>query len=98
MEFTWVAVPDKFAKIARAMGEETTNLSPFQAAQKAVEAVRKLCADIQVPKLRDLGVSEEEFQSVVVQMARDGIASGTPSVNPRPVTEKEVVELFKLSF
>lgn len=63
-----------------------------------MEAVRKLCADIQVPKLRDLGVSEEEFQSVVVQMARNGIASGTPSVNRRPVTEKEVVELFKLSF
>jgi alcohol dehydrogenase class IV len=98
MEFTWVAVPDKFARIARAMGEEVTNLSLFQAAARAVEAVKKLCADIQIPKLRDLGVREEEFQRVIVQMARDGIASGTPQVNPRPVTEKEMVELFKLAF
>lgn len=98
MEFTWVAVPDKFARIARAMGEEVTNLSLFQAAARAVEAVKKLCADIQIPKLRDLGVREEEFQRVVVQMARDGIASGTPQVNPRPVTEKEMVELFQLAF
>ena len=98
MEFTWVAVPDKFSRIARAMGEETANLSSFQAAQKAVEAVKKLCADIQVPRLRDLGVTEEEFRNAVVQMARDGIASGTPQVNPRPPTENEVVELFKRSF
>jgi len=98
MEFTWVAVPDKFAKIAQAMGEETANLSIFAAAQKAVEAVQKLCADIRVPKLRDLGIREEELQKVVVQMARDGIASGTPGVNPRPVTEKEMVELFNRAF
>lgn len=98
MEFTWVAVPDKFAKIARAMGEETANLSIFEAAQKAVEAVKKLCADIRLPRLRDLGIREEELQKVVVQMARDGIASGTPGVNPRLVTEKEMVELFNRAF
>jgi len=98
MEFTWIAAPDKFARIAKAMGEDVANLSGVQAAVRAVEAVKKLCADIQVPKLRDLGVKEEEFQRVVAQMARDAIASGTPQVNPRPVTEKEVVELFQRSF
>ena len=97
MEFTWVAAPDKFAQIARAMGEDVNGLPFNQAAQKGVEAVRKLAADIQIPRLRDL-VKEEDFRRVVVQMAKDGLASGTPQVNPRVPTEKEIVELFNLVY
>ena len=97
MEFTWIAVPDKFAMIARAMGEDVSGLSQNAAAQKAVEAVSKLAEDIQVPKLRDL-VKEQDFRKVVVQMAKDGLASGTPQVNPRSPNEKEVVELFNLIY
>ena len=97
MEFTWIAVPDKFARIAGAMGEEVSGLSQNAAAQKAVEAVSKLAEEIQVPKLRDL-VKEEDFRKVVVQMAKDGLASGTPQVNPRSPNEKEVVELFNLIY
>jgi alcohol dehydrogenase class IV len=97
MEFTWIAVPDKFAMIAGAMGEDVSGLSPNAAAQKAAEAVSKLAEDIQVPKLRDL-VKEQDFRKVVVQMAKDGLASGTPQVNPRSPSEKEVVELFNLIY
>jgi alcohol dehydrogenase class IV len=97
MEFTWVAAPDKFAQIARAMGEDVNGLPVNQAAQKAVEAIKKLAADIQIPKLRDL-VKEEDFRRVVAQMAKDGLASGTPQVNPRVPTEKEIVELFNLVY
>jgi alcohol dehydrogenase class IV len=98
MEFTWVAVPEKFAKIAQAMGENTSGLSLFEAAQRAVEAVKKLCNDIHIPRLRDLGISAEDFGKAVVQMAKDGIASGTPLVNPRAVTEEEMVKLFHQAF
>ena len=98
LEFTRVAAPDKFAQIARAMGEEITNFSSVQASQKAVEAVQRLCSDIQVPGLSDLGIKKEEYEKVIVQMARDGLASGTPQVNPRVPTEKEMIELFKLVY
>ncbi len=98
MEFTWVAAPDKFAQIAKAMGEETTNFSSVQAAQKAVESVKTLCSDIQVPRLSNLGIKKEEYQKVIVQMAQDDLASGTPQVNPRVPTEKELGELFRLVY
>ena len=97
MEFTWVAAPDKFAHIARAMGEDVAGLPFNEAAQKAVEAVKKLAVDIQIPRLRDL-VKEEDFRRVVVKLAKDGLASGTPQVNPRVPTEKEIVELFNLVY
>jgi alcohol dehydrogenase len=98
MEFTWVAAPEKFALIAKAMGEEVSHLSAVEAAQKAVEAVKKLCQDIQIPKLSSLGIKREEYLKVLVQMAKDGLASGTPQVNPRIPTEKEIVDLFKLVY
>jgi alcohol dehydrogenase class IV len=98
MEFTWVAVPEKFALIAKAMGEEVSTLSAVEAAQKAVLAVKKLCQDIQIPKLSSLGIKREEYQKVLAQMAKDGLASGTPLVNPRVPTEKEIVDLFKLLY
>jgi len=98
MEFTQVAAPDKFAQIARAMGEDLSNLSSLQAAHKAVESVKALCSDIQVPRLSDLGIKKEEYEKVIVQMAKDGLASGTPQVNPRVPTEKELIELFKLAY
>ena len=98
MEFTWVAVPDKFAMIARAMGEDVSHLSLIEAAQKAVEAVKRLCQDVQIPKMSSLGVNREEYIRVLTQMAKDGLASGTPQVNPRVPTEKEIVELFNLVY
>lgn len=98
MEYTWVAAPEKFAQIARAMGENINGLSLVEAAQKAVEAVKKLCADIQIPKLNELGISREDFQKVIEQMAKDGLDSGTPQVNPRRPTQKEIVELFNLIY
>jgi alcohol dehydrogenase class IV len=98
MEFTWVAVPDKFAMIAKAMGEDVSQLSAVEAAQKAVEAVKRLCQDVQVPKMSTLGINKEEYIRVLTQMAKDGLASGTPQVNPRSPSEKEVVELFNLIY
>jgi len=98
MEYTWMAVPEKFAKIAEAMGEEISHLSLFEAAQKAIAAVKKLCRDLQIPRLKDLGIRDDEFRKVLLEMAKDGIASGTPQVNPRVPTEKEIVELFNLVY
>ncbi|MGB9699008.1 MAG: iron-containing alcohol dehydrogenase [Thermodesulfobacteriota bacterium] len=98
MEYTWVAVPDKFAQIARAMGEEITGLSLTEAAQRAVEAVKKLCRDIRIPRLSDLSINREEYQKVIEQMAKDGLDSGTPQVNPRWPTKKEIVDLFNLIY
>ena len=98
MEFTWMAVPDKFAQIARAMGEDTAGLSVIQAAEKAVAAVKRLCLDVQIPKLSELGIGKDEYEKVLTQMAKDGLASGTPQVNPRVPSEKQIVELFKLVY
>lgn len=98
MEYTYMASPDKFALIAQAMGETISGLSIIEAAEKAVKAARRLCSDLQVPTLRDLNIDEKDYFRLIPQMAKDGIISGTPLVNPRKPTEKDMIEIFKKAY
>src|SRR5918997_4358997 len=41
MEYNYLGEPQKFARIAQALGEDTRGLSVWQAAEKAVEAVMR---------------------------------------------------------
>jgi len=46
MDFNAIAMPAKFAEIARCMGEAIDCLAPMAAARRAAEAVRQLAADL----------------------------------------------------
>jgi methanol:N,N-dimethyl-4-nitrosoaniline oxidoreductase len=47
--FNQPAAPEKFADIARAMGEDTRGLSPIKASDKAIDAVIRLARDCGIP-------------------------------------------------
>jgi alcohol dehydrogenase class IV len=98
VEYTCMAAPEKFAKIARAMGENIDNLGVMEAAQKTISAVNKLCRDLCVPKLSELGLDREKYFNSIPTMAKDGMESGTPLVNPRKPTEEDMRELFKKAY
>src|SRR5690606_34478942 len=61
MEYNYIAEPQKFARIAQALGEDIRGLSVWQAAERAVAAVYQLTADLQIPTLQQLGFSEDEI-------------------------------------
>jgi alcohol dehydrogenase class IV len=94
MEFSVVGNPPRFAAIAEAMGEQVAGLSTIDAARKAVDAVRTLCQDVQVPGLRAAGVDEGRLRELASKMAGDAIASGSPANNPRRATVDEIVALY----
>jgi alcohol dehydrogenase class IV len=98
IEFSVPGNPKRYADIAQAMGEVTAGLSVLDAAYLAVKAVKKMTDDLKVPPLRDLGVDEKKFDSIVNQMAADAIASGSPGNNPRKATKEEIVELYRKAF
>ncbi|MFC1901468.1 iron-containing alcohol dehydrogenase [Chloroflexota bacterium] len=50
MEYTLVAYPEKFARIAELMGENIKGLPVLDAAAKSVDAVRKLARDLYMPQ------------------------------------------------
>jgi alcohol dehydrogenase class IV len=97
-EYTYIAKPEKFAEVARVMGENVSGLSILQAARKAVDAITALCNDVEIPPIRKLIPNKAEFEKHLGKMARDAIASGSPGNNPRFVTEEKIIELYKKAY
>lgn len=97
-EFTYLAKPEKFAKVAEAMGENPCGLSELEAAEKAVEAIKRLCADVCIPGISELVKDKAEFEAHLEKMAHDAVVSGSPANNPRFVTEPMIVELYKKAY
>lgn len=94
MEFSLIGAPERFADIAAAMGEEVEGLSIMEAAHVAVEAIRSLCKDVNVPRLGELGVDRARLMELAPKMAADAIASGSPGNNPRKATSEQIIELY----
>ncbi len=67
MEQNFCSDLDKFATIARTMGEETDGLSLREAAMKSIVAVKELSGDVGVPqRLRDIDVPKEALEGMAV--------------------------------
>ncbi len=95
MEFTVPACPEKFARMAEAMGEDTTGLTIWEAAMKAVDAVKNLRKMINIPTIVEYGIDAEEFRRLIPQMIKDGVASGSHRLNLRVPTEQDLAKLYE---
>jgi len=97
-EFSLMGNPDRYARIARAMGEQIDGLTPMEGAYVAAESIKKLIKDIKIPSLEKLGIEKKKLHQLAPKMAEDAIASGSPSNNPRQATKEEIVELYMLAY
>lgn len=90
--FNLSACPAKFAKIAPAMGVDTTNMSTVEAANAALDAISKLSKDVGIPSgLKELGVKEEDLE----QMAKNALLDVCTGGNPKDVTLDDAVMIYK---
>lgn len=90
MEFNKPVVAERLADVARAMGVDTAGMSVGEAADAAIEAVRSLSTDVEIPKTCK-GLVEGDLE----QLASDAMADACFPGNPRDATHEEVVELFR---
>jgi len=91
-QFNLIARQERFRDIAVEMGEDVQGLSVTDAAQKAVDAIKKLSASIGIPSgLAELGVKEKDFEV----MAKNAKADACQLTNPRTATLEEVIEIFR---
>jgi alcohol dehydrogenase len=94
-EFNLTATPEKFARVARAMGETVHGLTTLDAGKKAIEAIKRLCRDIGIPgKLRDIGVTEDR----IPEMARLAFEGNYNRWNPRYTTYEDFLALFERAY
>lgn len=92
MQFNMPERIEKYGVIAREMGVDTAGMTPEEAAQAAVEAVRALAIRVGIPQhLSELGIHEEHIPALAHQAIADVCTPG----NPRDVTEEQIVELYR---
>jgi lactaldehyde reductase len=95
MEFNMPAALEKYGKIAKAMGVCIKDLSKEAAAKAAVEAVKKLSLDLQIPQtLREINIPESALEALSVDAFNDVCTGG----NPREITQKDILELYKKAY
>ena len=94
MEYNYMGEPQKFARIAQALGEDTRGLSVWKAAEKAVEAVMRLTDDLEIPSLQALGFKEEEIPLLADIAFKDPQTIG----NPRDLTRGSYVQIYQRTF
>jgi alcohol dehydrogenase class IV len=98
MEYTVDECVEKFAIIAEKMGIDCNGLSEKEAAAKAVEFVKQLCVDLEIPNLKQWGIEKEQYEKVTSKMAEDALASGSPQNNPKVPNQNEIIELYEISY
>ncbi|MEJ1308009.1 iron-containing alcohol dehydrogenase [Latilactobacillus sakei] len=94
-EFNIVACPDRFAELARAMGENTDALSTRDAAELAIKGMRQMAADVGIPtSIKAIGAKPADFE----MMAENALKDGNAFSNPRKATKAEIVALFQKAY
>lgn len=95
MEYNLGYVTEKYAKVARLMGETTRHLTPQAAARRAVDRVRELMTQIGIPAhLSELEVNKDQFDLII----RESLPSGSLKHNPRPLGAEDVRHILEAAF
>ncbi len=97
-EFNLIARIDRFVKMAEIMGENVEGLSPRDAAEKCLSAIRKLSEDVGIPAgLIELGkrygknVSAKDIDTMTANAQKDACGF----TNPRRPTDDDVRAIYK---
>jgi alcohol dehydrogenase class IV len=92
MDFNISSSPARFARIARALGEDTAGLTDEQAAQRAASAVHRLAKETGVPrKLSEVGVPADAIDA----LAQSALVQADLPGNPREVTLEDIEALYR---
>jgi len=94
MEYNYLGEPQKFARIAQALGEDIRGLSVWEAAETAVEAVMRLTEEVEIPTLQELGFTEDQ----IPMLAKIAFADPQTIGNPRDLTLKSYEQIYRRAF
>jgi alcohol dehydrogenase class IV len=92
MQFNSVAVPNRYSRIARAMGVNAGGRAEGNVIADGIAAVRLLSVDCMLPtRLRDVGVPEDAFPA----LADTALGDAAIFTNPRPAIREQLIELLR---
>ncbi|MBS2212712.1 iron-containing alcohol dehydrogenase [Carboxylicivirga mesophila] len=93
--FNLSACPEKFAKIAQAMGVDISGMNIQEAAEAALEAIAQLSKDVGIPSgLKELGANPEDFEL----MAHNALLDVCTGGNPRIVEVEDAIDIYRAAY
>jgi len=98
LDFAKDGAIEKFATLAKSIGVAVEEDESETAADKFLLKVKELCDICDVPTLREYGINEEKYFSLIDKMAKDAIDSGSPANTMRLVTEEDCKAIYKKVF
>jgi choline dehydrogenase len=93
-EYNAPAAPERYARIAQALGANIRGLEPLEAALAGIEELYRLTEDVGIPTMRELGFSEEE----IPMLARIAYEDPQTVGNPRLVTVADYEDIYRNAF
>ncbi|GAB4211917.1 MAG: iron-containing alcohol dehydrogenase [Roseiflexaceae bacterium] len=95
MRFNSVVVPNRYARIARALGVNAGGRPEDDVIADGIAAVVALSSDCGLPlRLRDVGVTEESLPGIAETATTDAAIY----TNPRHATDEEVLEILRAAW
>jgi alcohol dehydrogenase len=95
LAYNVLAVPDKYATVARLLGVKTAGMSTFEAAKAVVPAMQALLTDLDITDdLQMLGVKRAD----IPHLAEKAMLDGSTPPNPRPIDTAGFVKLYERAF
>ena len=88
------AAPERYARIAQALGIETSGMDVVEAARAGVEEVYRLTDDVDIPTMQELGFSEDE----IPMLARIAFEDPQTQGNAREVDVPAYEEIYRAAF
>lgn len=95
LEFNMISNLDKFADIATFMGENIDGLSKRDAAFQAIQAIKNLSEDVNIPSnLKSMDVKSSDFEL----MAKLALEDGNAISNPIQGTKEDIIRIFEAAY
>lgn len=94
-KYNLIACPERFAELAKLMGENTTGLSTRDAAMLAIKAMKQMSDDVGISKtIKEIGAKPVDFEL----MAKNALKDGNAFSNPRKGNQADIVKIFQAAY
>jgi alcohol dehydrogenase class IV len=95
MEFNLTSSPGKYVQMSKVMGEEVKDITVIEAAIKAVEAIRRLETDINIPlRLSNYDVAKSSFGEIAELALTYPFITNTPREITKPEIETILIAAY----
>jgi len=93
-EYSLSGAPLKYAECAKHMGLINDIEDQGSAHQTLISELKHINHTLEVPTLAEFGVEKAQYDALLVNMAEQALASGSPNNNPTIPSLKDIIGLY----